>query len=134
VFADYTYLWATGLSDTQNYTWSDDVCRAIGISVDKLPRIVKSSEIIGSLGPEAAAATGLITGILIVAGATDEAAGFVGAGITKPTRWVDSNGTFPVIGLCTDQFRPDMTNRMAEILPSIIPGLRNPISMIIGGG
>ena len=120
MFVDYTYLWATGLSDTQNYTWSDDLCRAMDISVDKLPRIVKSSEIIGCLGPEAAAATGLITGIPIVAGATDEAAGFVGAGITKPNRWVDSNGTFPVIGLCTDQFRPGVTNRMAEILPSMV--------------
>lgn len=133
-FIDYTYLWATGLSDTQRYAWSEELCRAMELPVEKLPRIVKSAEIIGGVSREVAAATGLAQGTPIVAGAGDQSAGFVGAGITRPNRVGDVAGTYPVIALCTDEFRPDMTHRMAEIIPSPIPGLWNPISLIIGGG
>jgi xylulokinase len=133
-FIDYTYLWATGLSDTQNYAWSDELCRAMDLPIEKLPRIVKSSEIVGGVNQETAEATGLLTGTPIVAGAGDQSAGFVGAGIIKPNRVGDVAGTFPVIALCTDEFRPDMQHKMAEIIPSPIPGLWNPISLIIGGG
>lgn len=133
-FIDYTYLWATGLSDTPRYTWSEELCQVMGLPVEKLPRIVKSSEIIGHVGQQAAQATGLLTGTPIVAGAGDQSAGFVGAGITKPNRIGDVAGTYPVIALCTDEFRPDMKHKMAEIIPSPIPGLWNPVSLIIGGG
>ncbi len=133
-FVDYTYLWATGLSDTQNYAWSDELCRALALPVEKLPRIVKSSEIIGGLSGSAAQVTGLLQGTPIVAGAADQSAGFIGAGITRPGRMADNAGTYPLIGFCADQFRPDMTNRMTEIIPSVIPGLWNPVAYIIGGG
>ncbi len=133
-FVDTTYLWATGLSDTQNYAWSDELCRALELPVDKLPKIVKSSEIIGGLSQAAAEATGLKAGTPIVAGAGDQSAGFIGAGITRPGRLADNAGTYPLVAFCAAQFRPDMTHRMAEVIPSVIPGLWNPVSYIIGGG
>jgi xylulokinase len=133
-FVDYTYLWATGLSDTQNYTWSEELCRMLELSPDTLPRIVKSSDIMGGLSRTFAQATGLRQGTPIVAGAADQSAGFIGAGITQPNRLADNAGTYPLVAFCTDQFRPDMRHRMAEILPSVIPGLWNPVSYIIGGG
>ncbi len=133
-FVDYTYLWATGLSDTQNYVWSEELCRALDLPADKLPRIVKSSEIIGGLSQSAANATGLKAGTPLVAGAGDQSAGFIGAGITRPGRLADNAGTYPLVAFCADQFRPDMTRRMAEVIPSVIPGLWNPVSYIIGGG
>ncbi len=133
-FIDYTYLWATGLSATPKYSWSEELCQAMNLPVEKLPRIVQSSEIVGGVGQEAAEATGLLAGTPIVAGAGDQSAGFIGAGIIKPNRVGDVAGTYPVIAICTDEFRPDMQNRMAEIIPSPIPGLWNPVSLIIGGG
>jgi len=128
-FIDYTYLWATGLSDTQNYVWSEELCRMMDLPLEKLPRIVKSSEIVGGVNQETAEATGMLSGTPIVAGAGDQSAGFVGAGIIRPHRVGDVAGTFPVIALCTDKFRPDMQHKMAEIIPSPIPGLWNPISL-----
>ena len=133
-FVDYTYLWATGLSDTQDYSWSDELCSLLDLPVALLPRIVKSSDIIGSICVEAAGATGLLEGTPIVAGATDQSAGFIGAGITKANRMASNAGTYPLLAVCTDQFHPDMQYRMVEILPSVIPGLWNPVSYIIGGG
>jgi xylulokinase len=133
-FVDYTYLWATGLSDTQRYAWSEELCRLMDLPMDKLPRIVRSSDIVGGVGREAAGATGLVEGTPIVAGAGDQSAGFIGAAITRPNRMASNAGTYPVLATCTDQFRPDMQSRMSEIIPSVIPGLWNPTSYIIGGG
>ncbi len=133
-FVDYTYLWVTGLSDTQNYAWSDELCSLLDLPVALLPRIVKSSDIVGSVCAEAANATGLLAGTPIVAGATDQATGFIGAGITKANRMASNAGTYPLLAVCTDQFHPDMKYRMVEVLPSAIPGLWNPVSYIIGGG
>lgn len=50
---DYTYLWASGLSDTQQYAWSLALCEALGVSAQKLPRIVKPADIVGRIGPAA---------------------------------------------------------------------------------
>ncbi len=133
-FVDTTYLWATGLADAQNYIWSDDLCRMMDLPADKLPRIVRSFDIIGGVESEAAAVTGLRQGTPIVAGAGDQSAGFVAAGVIKANRMASNSGTYPVLAICTDQFRPDMQNRMSEVIPSVIPGLWNPTSYIIGGG
>ncbi len=133
-FVDQTYLWASGLSDTQNYAWSEELCRMMDLPMDKLPRIVRSSDIISGVCAEAAAASGLLAGTPVVAGASDQSAGYIAAGITKANRMASNAGTYPVLAVCTDQFRPDMENRMAEIIPSVIPGLWNPTSYIIGGG
>ncbi len=133
-FVDATYLWATGLADAQHYTWSEDLCRMMALPADKLPRIVRSSDLIGAVGHQAAAATGLRQGTPIVAGAADQSAGFVAAGVTKANRMASNAGTYPVLAICTDQFRPDMQRRMSEVIPSVIPGLWNPTSYIIGGG
>ncbi|MFZ1397460.1 MAG: FGGY family carbohydrate kinase, partial [Candidatus Promineifilaceae bacterium] len=39
-FIDYTFLHFTTLSDAQQGTWSSELCAALGIDPDKLPRIV----------------------------------------------------------------------------------------------
>jgi xylulokinase len=75
-----------------------------------------------------------LAGTPIVAGSADQSAGYIGAGITEANRMASNAGTYPVLAVCTDQFHPDMAYRMAEIIPSVIPGLWNPTSYIIGGG
>jgi len=134
IFMDITYLWVTGLSDTQRYAWSDDLCRAMDIPLEILPRIVNSSDIVGGLSPDFADSAGLPVGTSIVAGMADQVAGFIGAGITRPNRMADNAGTYPLIALCTKSFQPDMKNRVAEVLPSPVPGYWNPSAFIIGGG
>jgi xylulokinase len=134
LFMDHTYLWATGLSDTQHYAWSPELCALMDIPLDKLPRIVKSTEVVGGLSQPAADITGLRAGTPIVAGSADQTAALVGAGITQPNRMSDNAGTYPVVAWCTETYQPDLKNRMAEILPAVVPGCWNPVSYIIGGG
>jgi xylulokinase len=133
-FMDFTYLWTTGLSDTLHYRWSPELCEALGVSASKLPAIVKPTDIVGAISRAAAAQTGLLEGTPLVAGAGDQTAGFVGAGLTKTGRMADVAGTYPVLALCTAKFAPDMAHRSIEIFPSPVPGLFNPCSIINGGG
>ncbi len=133
-FIDYTYLWATGLSDTANYAWSGDLCGDMNLPVDKLPRIVGPAEVIGGVSLAMASASGLRQGTPVVAGCGDQSAGLLAAGVNAPGRMGESAGTYPVLAFCTDAFRPDMAGMRTEIIPSAIPGLWNPVSLIIGGG
>lgn len=134
VFMDITYLWVTGLSDTQQYAWSEELCKTLDIPIDKLPRIVMPADIVGGICTQAARESGLLQGTPVVAGFSDQIAGFTGAGITQPGRMGDNAGTYPIVALCTDTFKPDMQNRMVELLPSAVSGFWNPTSYIIGGG
>ncbi|MCP4141788.1 MAG: xylulose kinase [Chloroflexi bacterium] len=134
VFIDITYLWVSGLSDTQQYSWDEELCSALNIPIEKLPRIVMPTDIVGGICKRAAHESGLLQGTPIIAGSSDQIAGFTGAGITKPGHMGDNAGTYPIIALCTESFQPDMNNRMAEVLPSAVSGLWNPTSYIIGGG
>ncbi len=133
-FIDYTYLWATGLSDTVNYAWSGELCDAMNLPATLLPRIVPASQIIGGISREMAAATGLPAGTPIVAGCGDQAACYLAAGVTKPGRMGDGAGTYPILAFCTDYFRPDTAAMRTEIMASTVPGMWNPVSLIIGGG
>lgn len=133
-FLDFTYLWASGVSDTANYRWSDELCQALDVPMAKLPRIVESTDIIGTVTEESARETSLVAGTPIAAGAGDQSAGFVAGGIIEAGTMADVAGTYPVISLCSDRFVPDMQKRMVEIIPSPIPNLWNLVTFIIGGG
>ncbi|MCY2930813.1 MAG: FGGY family carbohydrate kinase [Planctomycetota bacterium] len=133
-FIDQTHLWATGLADVQAGAWSDELCQRMGVTLEKLPRIVPPTEVVGGLCAAAAAATGLAQGTPVIAGLADQSAGFIGAGITRPGQMASVAGTYPVLTLCTDVFRPDMGQALTEILGSGIGGLYQPSTFLIGGG
>ncbi len=133
-FIDFTYLWATGLSDLANYRWSEELCKALDVPMEKLPRIVRPTDIIGKVSQEAARETGLLEGTPLVAGAGDQMAGLVGAGVIERGMLADVAGTYPVFFLCADRFLPDMQHKMVEVIPSAIPNLWYPAVFIVGGG
>ena len=133
-FIDQTHLWATGLADVQAGLWSDELCRRMGVAAGKLPRIVPPATVVGGVCAAAASATGLARGTPVIAGLADQSAGFIGAGVTRPGQMANVAGTYPVLTLCTDVFRPDMGEALTEILGSAIPGLYQPSSFMIGGG
>ena len=61
-FIDATYLHFTGLVDARAGTWSPELADALGVPLDRLPRIVEPATVIGGLSAEAAAACGLPAG------------------------------------------------------------------------
>ncbi|NQS92248.1 MAG: xylulose kinase, partial [Chloroflexi bacterium] len=133
-FIDYTYIHFSGLSNALKGEWSTEICNAVGVDRNKLPRIVEPWHVVGEVNEMAARDFGLDQGTIIAAGCGDTAAGALGAGIVKPGMLFDTAGTASVLAGCTDQFAPDINNRALLTMRSVIPGLWHPLAYIAGGG
>lgn len=133
-FIDHTYLVFAGFSDTEKMRWSEELCDIFEVPLAKLPRIVLPWDIVGRLTEEAAKDCGLVSGIPVAAGAGDQAAGFLGAGIVDAGRVVDVAGTASCFLSCVDSYRPDVENKTFICLRAVIPHLWYPLAYINGGG
>ena len=133
-FIDYTYIHFSGLSNALKGAWSREICSAVGVDQEKLPKIVDPWHVVGEVNAQAARDFGLAEGTIIAAGCGDTAAGALGAGIVKPGMVFDTAGTASVFAGCTDQYAPDIQNRALLTMRSVIPGLWHPLAYIAGGG
>jgi xylulokinase len=80
---DYSDASGMNLLDLTSLSWSPEVLEAAGIAVSKLPDIVESTEVVGQVGAEAAAASGLQAGTPVVIGGGDGACATCGAGVVS---------------------------------------------------
>ena len=76
------------------------------------PHVFESPEVCAHVSADAAAATGLVAGTPIVAGAGDQAAGAVGMGITRPGAVSVTIGTSGVVFAATERPALDPKGRM----------------------
>jgi xylulokinase len=133
-FMDYTFIHFSGFSDARAGTWSAELCRLLGMDIEKLPQIVEPWRIVGEVQPKAAKDFGLAPGTPVAAGAGDTAANALGAGIVQAGMLFDVAGTAAVLAGCTDQFAADEKNQALLTMRSVVPGLWNPLAYIGGGG
>lgn len=77
--------WAleSGLYDLETAGWAADVCAAAGVDPALLPEVRESSDVVGEVTAEAAAATGLTAGTPVVAGSADHVASAFAAGLLE---------------------------------------------------
>ncbi|MBK8049101.1 MAG: xylulose kinase [Anaerolineales bacterium] len=135
LFIDPSYLIFAGVADTANRRWSPELMAVWDFPEAKLPRIAAADAVVGKLTPAAASACGLVAGIPLVAGAGDQVAGFLGAGLVENGEMIDVAGTFPVLGTCLDHFVVDATHRMWQTMPDPLgPNHWYPLTYIGGGG
>jgi xylulokinase len=133
-FIDYTYMHFSGLYDSENNKWSEELCQNFDIPMEKLPEIVEPWKVIGEVTNAAAKDCGLKPGTAIVAGVGDQAAGFLGAGLVEPGMVVDVAGTASVFACCVDSFRPDVKYKTLLFPKAASKGLYFPHAYIAGGG
>ena len=133
-FTDHTYLHFSALYDAQKSQWSDELCTGIGVPRELLPDIVLPWKVVGGTTDEMTRKSGIISGTPVVAGAGDQAAGFLGAGIVKPGMIVDVAGTASLIACCVDKFIPDIKFKTLIFPKGVIGNLWYPHSYIGGGG
>jgi xylulokinase len=91
-------------------------------------------EIVGEVTPEGSEATGLPTGTPVAAGAGDQTAASLGAGVVVPGQAFDSAGTASVFAMCVDSWHPDTKNGVVMATHSVIPGTYISLAFINGGG
>lgn len=133
-YLDRTFLHFTNLADTEAGTWSAELIAALKVDERVLPRLVDPTDVIGQVGRDGSAATGLPIGTPIAAGAGDTAAAALGAGAVVPRRAFDAAGTASVLGICLDEFRADRERRVLMASRGIVPGTYLSLAFVNGGG
>jgi sugar (pentulose or hexulose) kinase len=94
---DHTMASRTMAFDLCRRRWSAEILRPLGVDPELLSRPVPSGTSAGALSREAAEATGLPEGLLLVTGGHDQACAGLGAGIISEGMGVDSVGTSEVL-------------------------------------
>lgn len=133
-FIDNTYLHFSCFADILNNKWSEDILNNFKFPLGKLPKIIKSYEIIGKVNKTAAQLSGLKEGTPIIAGCGDQAANILGAAINLPGMIFDIAGTASVFSICLNRYVPDIDNRTLFTARTVFDDLWYAKAYINGGG
>lgn len=133
-FIDKTYLHFSGFSDTAQGIWDEELCGLFDLEMDKLPRIVNSTDIIGTVSEEAANICGLLAGTPVAAGCGDTVASFLSTGAVEPGISVDVAGTASVFAVAHSTFTPDTEHKVLGCCASVVDSLYYSYAYINGGG
>ena len=110
---DYSLANRSLCFDLDAKAWSNSILEATGIDREKLPRIVASGEVVGSVSKTASEETGLPVGAAIVSGGHDQCVNATGCGVLESGQAMYGMGTFlcaaPIFGA-----RPGDTQTMLE--------------------
>ena len=88
----------TQCMDIHNFKWSPEIGDVIGVDLDKiLPPISQTTDIIGHVTEAAAKETGLISGIPVVAGASDAMTSMYATGLSRLGDASESSGTTSLV-------------------------------------
>jgi xylulokinase len=87
----------TYLFDARTHAWSALLTQRLGVDPALLPPVNAAPSLLGTVLPAAAAATGLLSGTPVAAGASDFAATLLGSGVCADHRGSDITGTSTLI-------------------------------------
>jgi xylulokinase len=100
-----------GLVDMRSHTWSADLLQTLDLCPEQFPDLVSPGTVIGRVSEAAAAATGLPTGLPVVAGAGDGQCAGLGANATGERRASLNLGTAVVSGTLSANYLVDRAFR-----------------------
>lgn len=123
----------TSLLDITTRDWSNEIIETLGIPRAWLPEVHEGPDVCAHVSAEAAAATGLIAGTPIVAGAGDQAAGAIGCGIVRPGPLSVALGTSGVVFAATDGPVIDPEGRMHAYCHAV-PGACHVMGVMLSAG
>ena len=119
---DATSAAITRLFDFRAEKYNTNILEYIGISEQRLPRILPCGEAAGTLTPEAAGELGLSSGIPVYVGAHDQYCAAIGSGVRHPGQLLIATGTAWVLFGVTEEpcFSPlySAPGRFPELLSS----------------
>jgi len=104
--------------------WSKKMCKMFKINMDHLPRIIKSTDVAGTLTNKAAKELGLVEGIKVFGGGGDSSLIGIGAGCTKPGETHIYCGTSGWVNTVISERKVD-TSAMIAGITGAIPGKFN---------
>jgi xylulokinase len=96
-----------GLVDMQANRWADELMRALGLQPQQFATLVRPGEVMGEITAQASSATGLPTGLPVVAGAGDGQCAGLGANALGKDRAYLNLGTAVIGGFYTPTYLTD---------------------------
>ncbi len=106
----------------QRERWNPDMAEAIGVPIEKYPKIFQSHEVVGQITSEAAQQTGLPKGISVIAGGTDISSAALGVGVKTAGQAFYSMGTGSNLGIMIPTEQRVEEYRILK-WPHVLPGL-----------
>lgn len=119
------------LCDVRKGCYDEQLLQFAGVRASQLPVLVRSGEPIGHLTPAAAKTLGLETGCVLIAGAHDQYAAALGAGMTHDGDILIGSGTCWVVTMLRSC--PDFSSGLAQSV-SAVPGLWGTLLSLPTGG
>ena len=132
-YTDYTYIHFNVCSKTKEMIYDYELLKLLNIDVDKLPKIIKPTDVIGKVCKKYQNILGLDDAV-VIAGCGDTASSSLSAGIIKENIAYDVAGTASVFAFGSKKFKPDVKNRTLLYSRSVIDKLYLPLAYITGGG
>ncbi len=122
---DYSMASCTMLFDQHRLVWSDEMLRVSGIDGRLLPEVLPGGTVVGEVHVEAAAATGLRQGTLVVLGGHDHICGALPVGVFRPGDVLDVTGTWEIVSITTE--RPILKDELRQagitVQAHVAPGM-----------
>ncbi len=109
---DYSDASGMLLLDVENKEWSKEMMVICHVTESQMPTLFESYEVIGTIKPEIAAELGLPEGVIVTAGAGDNAAAAVGTGTVGDGACNISLGTSGTIFISAENFGVDPLNSL----------------------
>lgn len=100
------------LFDVRNRCWSKEMLDICGITEEQMPIVFESSDKVGTVRNDIARMLGLPDGVIVAAGAGDNAAAAVGTGTVGDGHCNISLGTSGTIFISSREFRVDANNAL----------------------
>ncbi len=94
--------------DINKMEWSRELCGALGVDVEMMPRIVKPTDIVGNIQKKAAELTGLCEGTPVLCGTTDTVMEVYASGAVSKGQMTLKLATAGRICVVTDKPYPDV--------------------------
>jgi len=114
-------FWVTDTRDINDIRYSKPLIKAFGVDPEKLPPLVKSIDVIGTVVPDVARELGLPGGVRVIGGSPDHQSALVGSGAVRDFAGHLYIGTSSWIECAVPFKKTDMFHSIAS-LPSAIPG------------
>ncbi len=110
--AEGSLLTSTEYWDIRTKRYWGEMLDFLGISEDRLPRIMESGEVVGTLLPAAAELLGLPESALVTTGCMDQAAGAIGVGNIRPGIFSENIGAALAVCVPTEKLTYDPNRQM----------------------
>ena len=120
-FDSIMLFWVTDTRDIDNVKYDDALIRRLGIDRDKLPALVPSTAVLGTLSPTAAKQLGLGADVKVIAGSPDHQSACIGSGAVADFQGHLYIGTSSWVQCVVPFKKTDVLHSIAS-LPTSIPG------------